>query len=82
MCEKQIGFKSRLEIRALALVVIGWLLSSLTNAIGEGTSELEELTEEVVDDSMKGELGDIGEAGSETELGGSTGTKTGAEAAD
>ena len=81
MCEKQSGLKSKLD-NSSPLVVKGWLLSSLTNGIGENTSELEELTEEVVDDSMKGELGDIGEAGSETELGGSTGTKTGAEAAD
>ena len=50
----------------IALVVIGWLLSSLTNGISEGTSELEELNEEVVDDSMEKELGNIGEAGSKT----------------
>ena len=60
------GWSLGLTIPALALVVIGWLLSSLTNGISEGTSELEELNEEVVDDSMEMELGNIGEAGSKT----------------
>ena len=60
------GWSLGLTIPALALVVIGWLLSSLTNGISEGTSELEELNEEVVDDSMEKELGNIGEAGSKT----------------
>ena len=65
MCEKQSGLKSKLD-NSSPLVVKGWLLSSLTNGIGENTSELEELTEEVVDDSMEKELGNIGEAGSKT----------------